>query len=43
MNFNTNSDTLAQITENGIGLGSIFDKLKVDVNAYVNVKPSAHV
>lgn len=28
---------LAQVTENGIGLGSIFDKLKIDVDSYEKV------
>ena len=31
------SDALAQVTETGIGLGSIFDKIKVDIDDYKKV------
>lgn len=37
MNLYTISDALAQVTENGIGLGSIFDKLKIDIDSYENI------
>ena len=37
MNLYTTSDALAQVTENGIGLGSIFDKIKVNIDSYKNV------
>ena len=33
----TVSDALAQVTENSIGLGNIFNRLKVDVDGYENV------
>ena len=37
MNFHIISGTLAQVTENGIELGSIFDKLKIDIDAYKDI------
>ena len=37
MNSDVISDALAQVTENGIGLGSIFDKIKVDIDDYKKV------
>lgn len=37
MNLYTTSDALAQVTETGIGLGSIFDKLKIDIESYKNI------
>lgn len=37
MNSDIISDALAQVTENGIGLGNIFNKFKVDIDSYQNV------
>lgn len=37
MNLYTTSDALAQVTENGIGLGSIFNKLKIDIDSYEEI------
>lgn len=37
MNTCTISDALAQVTENGIGLGSIFNKLKIDIDNYKDI------
>ena len=37
MNSDIISATLAQVTENGIGLGNIFNKFKVDLDSYENV------
>ncbi len=37
MNLYTISDALAQVTKNGIELGGIFDKLKIDIESYEEV------
>lgn len=37
MNSDIISDALAQVTENGIGLGNIFNKPKIDVDSYEKV------
>lgn len=37
MNSDIISDALAQITEKSIGLGNIFNKIKVDIDSYKNV------
>lgn len=37
MNLDTTSDALAQVTENGIGLGSILNKFKVDIDGYKKI------
>ncbi len=37
MNSDIISDALAQVTENGIGLGNIFNKFKVDLDSYIDV------
>ena len=42
MNSITISDALAQVTENGIGLGNIFNKFKVDIDSYENYMAKAN-